>query len=449
VVNQSYLSLSRQMEFHADLVAASLYGSNNINSALKRSEFADGCLATTLDVCNVAWKEKKVVGDVYTMHHLVETETARLNQLHFVNGLPVLNDDEESGIANRVNYKDQWASHPTLQERKAYLESFGLTAAVDAAPAWTLFRDSEKWKEELTRHFYKSIPASEVSGTIDLPQFETLFKQQVQAFSFPPAFRGFYNNRVVTLFDPEAVAKAPFVLQPYESILTEEAAMLPKRIQYLEQDIAVLQAIVNGDVATRSFDFDGQKYARKEATAVLAQLEGEKEAAQQTLEALDQAVFRYFYAILPLAEAEALKAAYRHYFEQRSNADAFVQTANNMMEGLGPVFRGESMSIETAQSIVAKLKETHEPPFKHQLRLWLTVGAFDGDASVKSAVEKFLSTHYEYFSGSSFFDNELNELAGLVSDSWNGISNHVFSLFKAIAEIQDAALKSKTTVVSE
>jgi Zn-dependent protease with chaperone function len=73
VVNKSYLSLSRQMEFHADLVAASLYGSNNIISALRRSEFADNCFATTLDVCNQAWKEKKVVADFYTAHHLVET----------------------------------------------------------------------------------------------------------------------------------------------------------------------------------------------------------------------------------------------------------------------------------------------------------------------------------------------------------------------------------------
>lgn len=44
LVNKSYLGLSRQMEFHADLVAASLYGSNNIVNALHRIEFAEAAI---------------------------------------------------------------------------------------------------------------------------------------------------------------------------------------------------------------------------------------------------------------------------------------------------------------------------------------------------------------------------------------------------------------------
>jgi hypothetical protein len=443
VVNKSYLSLSRQMEFHADLVAASLYGSNNIISALRRSEFADNCFATTLDVCNQAWKEKKVVADFYTAHHLVETHVARRNQLHLANGLPVLQEADESGLSNRVNYKDQWASHPTVQERKAYLESFQLASDVDTRSAWTLFRDEAKWKEVLTKHFYKSIPNAEIGGTIDLPEFEALFLQQVQALTFPPVFGEFYSNRVVTLFDVEAVVKTPFVLQPFESILTEEATQLPERIQYLEQDIAVLGAVVNGEVATSSFDFDGQKYSRKEAKTVLALLEGEKEAAQKSLEALDQTVFRYFYAVAQLPEAEALKSAYLHYFNQRQKADAFAEAVNNMMDGLGPIFRGENMSLETAQAIIASLKETHEPSFKQALQDWLAAGVFDTDVTIKSAVEKFLLTRYEYFSSDSFFENELNELASLVQDGWNGISRYVFLLFKAITETQAAILEGQ------
>ena len=71
VVNKCYMGLSRQMEFHADLVAASVCGSNNIINALKRAEFAEICYSATLDLCNEAWKEKKVVTDFYTDHRIM------------------------------------------------------------------------------------------------------------------------------------------------------------------------------------------------------------------------------------------------------------------------------------------------------------------------------------------------------------------------------------------
>lgn len=48
-LNLNYRGLSREMEFHADAVAASVTGSAPLISALLRIEFADQALATLLD----------------------------------------------------------------------------------------------------------------------------------------------------------------------------------------------------------------------------------------------------------------------------------------------------------------------------------------------------------------------------------------------------------------
>lgn len=441
VVNSCYMSLSRQMEFHADLVAASICGSNNIINALRRSEFADACYAATLDTCNTAWKDQKVVTNFFTHHRSVVAHLATLHQLSLVGGLPVLKGDEEHSGGNRVNVKDQWASHPTLQERKAFLDAFELAAPVDTAPAWTLFKNEEEWKEKLTKLVYRNVPESDIKGRVDEAQFEALFTQQLQSYAYPAVFREFYNNRLVNRFDPDAVAHEPFVRPPFEDILNEEAVLVPKKLQYLQQDIAVLQAIVKKEVVTNSFDFDGQKYRRNEAAAVLAKLEGEKEALQKQLETLDQTVFRYFYAVAPLPEAEALKAAYQRYFSQRNKADKSLETMSRMMDVLGSVFSGETMSVETIRALIKKLKDDHEPGFKGLLNDWLATGAFDADVAVKAAAEQFTQTRYEYFGVNSFFDNELIELNRVVQDSWHCISHHVFSLFKTITETQAAILE--------
>jgi Zn-dependent protease with chaperone function len=43
VINKNYMSLSREMEFHADAVAASVSGSENLITALKKLEISDAC----------------------------------------------------------------------------------------------------------------------------------------------------------------------------------------------------------------------------------------------------------------------------------------------------------------------------------------------------------------------------------------------------------------------
>jgi Zn-dependent protease with chaperone function len=447
IVNKTYMGLSRQMEFHADLIAASTCGSNNIINALQRSEFAELCFTQTLDICNQVWKEKKVINDFYSAHRTIVKNLAHLNGMQLLNGLPIIKEQNESEEGNRINFKNQWASHPTLKERKSHLHIFSLVAEVDTTSAWTLFNNAEKWKKLLTKQFYKTIPSEEIKEQIELQEFEAIFTHQLKQFSYPSIFREFYNNRKLTEFDPRVIIKLPFVKQPFESVFTEEAFNLPKQINYLEQDKLALQAIINKEIDTESFDFDGRKYSSNEAVSIVSQLEAEKETMQNALDILDQTIFRYFYGIAPLAEAEALKNAYTHYFEMRRNADAFADKANNMLTHLAPVYRGETLSLDVINPLVLSLKEEHELSLKQDLQFWNATGAFDTDTEVKSKVEKFAITNYQYFSGTSFIDNELVDLNEIVQCSWNCITNHVFSLFKTITETQAALLEQTSTKV--
>lgn len=443
VVNRSYLGLSRQMEFHADLVAASVCGSNNIINALRRSEFADTCFATTMEVCNTAWKEQKVVNNFFHHHRLVVARLAALHQLPLVDNLPLVKENEEAGVTNRVNYKDQWASHPTLPERKAYLDGFDLERPVDATPAWTLFQNEDEWKEKLTKLVYRNVDEADVKGCIDDPQFETLLAHEIDTVSFPPVFKDFYHHRVVSPFDPDAVAHEPMVLRPFGGVLTEEALLLPKKHRYLQADIAVLQAIENKTIATSSFDFDGQKFHRNEAASLRKQLEKESESLQQELDAFDRTLFRFFYGILPLADAEALKSAYQRYFQLREKAAASLDQMNSLMGVLGPVFRSETLMLEEIQPMIAQLKGEHEPGFKTLLSEWMNDGAFDADPELKTLVQKFGQTDYQYFGANSFLDNELVELNKVVQESWQGINRYLFSLFKALTETEAAGLEER------
>lgn len=442
VVNKSYLGLSREMEFHADLVAASVCGSNNIINALKRVEFGDFCYGTTINTCNNVLREKKMVTDFYAQHRTVAKHLASFTGLQLANGLALMKSEDDGQPRHRVNYRNQWASHPTLPEREAYLEPFGLDAAVDETSAWSLFRNEERLREDLTGLIYRDVPQGELKGTISAAEFESWLTSELQASSFPEVFGKFYQNRVVNKFDAEAVAKMPFTLQPFDSILTENAKALPETLRLLEEDIAVLQGIVNKSIDASSFDVDGKKYPRKQAKHILAQFEEEKAQLQERLNELDTTLFRYFYAVLSMPEAEAYKTSWKEYFDYRSRGEEFANKIDRVMEPLAPVYAGHTLAIEDIQQLIHNLKTTHEPAFKKALKEWVALGVFEKDAVVLSSVEKFLQTDYAYFSGTEYFENELNDLSHLVQDSWGCIFPWVEQKFRSIV-VRQAEVEEK------
>ncbi|TWV95627.1 M48 family metallopeptidase [Chitinophaga pinensis] len=64
LINLSYMALSREMEFHADTIAASVAGGNNLVSSLSRIEIAKGCMASSINYANERLKENKVTSNL-------------------------------------------------------------------------------------------------------------------------------------------------------------------------------------------------------------------------------------------------------------------------------------------------------------------------------------------------------------------------------------------------
>jgi len=442
LVNKSYLSLSRQMEFHADLVAASTYGSNNVVNALHRIDYAAACYSTTLHLCNTALKQKKTVTDFYANHGKVQAHVAHLNGFTVDHGL--VQPKQNNNVSNRVNYKDQWASHPTHEEREAYLQPFGLEAPVDHQSAWAFFTDARTWKQRFTEMIYAGVAPDEKAEQMEEKGFDQLLNDQMKRFSFPELFGEYYDGREVTVFNAEAVAATPYTMQPLDAWFGEEQKLSPKKLQFLEQDIAVLDAIAKKTIETSSFDFDGKKYRRSEAAGIMATLEGEKESLKKNIEALDQRLFRHAYALAPLKEAEELKQDYLAYFKLRKQGEEFLSAVNNMMQVLAPVFQGQTLQVTDIALMVNDLKANHEPGFKAALQEWEGRGVFDDVPVLKGKIANYRSANWVYFYNDSFIETELIDLNTIVQESWECVSGHIFSVFRNLAEKEAAYLEMQT-----
>ena len=78
VVVVAHRALSREMEFHADLVAVSLTGSDALIHALYRLQAADQAMEDAIHAVNIELGKKKAVEDVYALQTNALNQTARI-----------------------------------------------------------------------------------------------------------------------------------------------------------------------------------------------------------------------------------------------------------------------------------------------------------------------------------------------------------------------------------
>ncbi len=447
VINKSYMRLSREMEFHADAVAASVSGSQSLVTALRRIELANAGYNITLQKCDDLFKQKKVSSNIYHNQKSVLKHLANEFKLTVEHDIPVVNDKFiADNNKSRVNFKDQWASHPATDDRIEHLNRLAVNADIVSDPAWVLFENSGDLQSKLTQKVYENAVKDKDVTMINNTDFEEKLFSDVKNFSLPDDYKGFYDNRqIAPLNMDEETGSTVNNSLAFEDIFSPENASLPKKISLASNDLEVLKAINEKRIQTKTFDFDGVKYKRDEAPAVMAILESEQQKQQSQLEELDKQAVHYFLGKANQKGIEIsneLKKNYAEYFENRRNADEFLNIINKMLESLQPVFSGQSMPIEQINVMIDNLRSDHEIKFKGRLKSWLALGVFDKIPEERSKVEKFISSDNVYFSGSSFFDTELITLNEVCNESWVAVNKFLFEQFKAILERQLLLLKN-------
>jgi Zn-dependent protease with chaperone function len=440
-INKKYMGLSRQMEFHADAVAASVSGSKSLGTALRRIELAAACYDMTLEKCDVLFRQKKVCQNIFPNQHFMMLYMAEQHKFPLEGGLPVITDEFISNHnLSRVNFKDQWASHPSTDDRIAHLNKLAIPAEVSHEPAWHIFHDKEALQKRITAKIYEMAPVPEDAERLDDESFGGMVQEDLRYHSFPEEYNCFYDNRQVT--EPQDVFRSEpggATAVKFEDIFTVANSRLPKKINSLMADIELVKAIEEKGKDIKTFDFDGDKYVRADAPRVIDKLEEELKFLKQQQETADREAILYFWSRALLrnsGEGNELRRKYQSYFELRKRSEEFLKQMNDMLGTMGSIFSGDTIPVEQINVIIDDLKSQYEPEFKKGLTFWLEAGAYDSDPGLKKRVSDFTQTQYRYFTGSEFIDRQLQELYELANDNWSAVSKFLFAEFRDITKLQ-------------
>lgn len=347
-VNKRYMSLSRQMEFHADAVAAACAGGNNAASALRRIEFAEVCYQSVLGHYNT-WIAKAEKGrNIYSDQRFVAQKEGQRRSYEFVAELPVVNTGDGDASRSRISITNQWASHPSLSQREAALAALSITCDVEHGSPWALFRDTGSLQEMLTGMLYENVEFKGPPKLVEEGAFENVYVKSLGNFNLPEVFQGYYNNRSIAGFTPDQQPSAADEIDDFKTFFgTQEA--LPRQLAVLDSDLEQLDMIEEHADAIRVFDYEGEKRKAREVPKLREELKLEREALVKKIDASDQRVYRAMIAMLGAHSPEAmvLEQAYHRLSTVHAIVNARFELCSLLVDKIQG-FHGQ-MTVEVAR----------------------------------------------------------------------------------------------------
>ncbi|RYE61468.1 MAG: hypothetical protein EOO82_01795, partial [Oxalobacteraceae bacterium] len=250
IINKNYMSLSREMEFHADAVAARVSGSNSLIKALERLELADAGYTAVLGKYSNLFREKKVADNLYRDHRMVMQLLSNEQKLAGPTSINGIEDNTHTQdffvsdrVQNRINYKDQWASHPPIGERTRQLAALNIIAEQNDDTAWTLFTNKPLLEEELTKKIYAGIEIPDEATAIDAALFHSHYTNEQEANRLPAVFGNYFTDREIADLNIAEIIKGAADKDPHrewQQLVTRQNLNLPARIAGLRSDINIL-----------------------------------------------------------------------------------------------------------------------------------------------------------------------------------------------------------------
>ena len=428
-VNISYMSLSREMEFHADEIAANLTGYEPLKESLLRMDLADNSFNAV-----IGYYENKIEENI-TSKNIFKEQSFALRYIGLDNELSLLKDIPQVTAAyiskfnkSKLNIKDQWQSHPTVEERISRLEKLNMNASQrEFFLANDVLSNSNETQKRITENLFKNIEYKETPQENSLEDYKKDFIKEYKENSFSEIYNGYYNDKTIEEFDLDE-AKLIEANVSVESFYFNDKVDLVSISVALKNDIEILNQIEEKLIDIKTFDYDGKKHKKSEAGTLIKQLDVELEEVNKKVKENDIQIFSFFRTIEKNIGTNKLQEKYKEFFLFDKEFDRKFEVYTNLINDL------EFISLVTPFDVIKtnfiKIK-TQETILKEILKGILSDKKYESTftTAIKENIETYISKDWVYFEKEKYNDENL-EIISFALNNYVFLLSRGYFLFK-------------------
>ena len=438
-INLNYMALSREMEFHADEVAARAIGSKPLMTSLLRINLADQAYNSVIEYYNNRIIDAVVTNNIYPQQKQVMHFIAEENKIPFQNGFPFIEQEFLSQYnKSKIVLTNQWASHPSTQDRVARLEELNIEQIVtNAQPAVTLFKAYETLQASLTNELFKTVNYEKEITPLETDEFFHAYSTTYKSSSFDPAYNGYYDHKNIEAFDLYKIPKevnsdnntpndlyGPAVIDKVYTMIS------------MEGDIRIIKELQEGKSGYKTFDYDGLKYTIKESEELLLQLQKDIDILKKDINQHDLHIFNYFFTkASEIGKESELMANYDVFFQNDLDWERQASLYTKCMQDAAFIY--ESTPIDIIEVKIKQLNES-ETELKKELIVILEKDKESNflDEEIKQAFDLYLSKDWIYFINPNYDDAALDVLSNAIKYYQQAMSKYYYILKKQLLDFQ-------------
>ena len=406
---------------------------------------ADNSFNNVLNFYNNRISENIISESVYRDQSAVINFLAEVNNLVVTNNLPDISLEEQGKFdKSKLVIKNQWASHPSIQERIKRLEKTGFLSDNNLDTlANNIFTDISELQKQMTNKIFEAVCYQGEAKIISPDKFIEEFKQETLSNSFAKDYNGYYDNKNPINFDlNESNSIGDRV--GYSELYSNEMVDLVYSAIAIQNDTETLKCISNNSLSIKTFDYDGVRYKRNDADGLVGKLKAELESINMKIKRNDTDVYHFFRRLEnEQNKPEKLECIYKEFFEfdktYDSKYDIYTQLLNELQ------FVSVTTPFELIRINFNRIKPQEET-LKQEINQLLSNSIFTTEITqeIKQNLERYISKTWEYFGRTSYFDEHLNLLYTSMHNYAYLLSRKYFLLKKELLTYQEELIKNHT-----
>jgi len=411
-VNLNYLALSREMEFHADEIAAHVAGSKALADSLLRLGFANHALNYVFNFYDGKIADNIRSNNIYREQHCVMQLLAEKCRYRVQEGFPQIElATLKRYDKSKLNLENQWASHPTDEERvKALWKLDIIKTDVSNKPAIALLANGAAIADQISNKLFSNIQYQQAPAVFELQTFKDNFESQINRYTINPKFNDFYDYNNPILQGDQLAAKEHIGLT-FDELFADDRIDLFYELNSLKNDKYVVEAIHKGEIKLKTFDYDGKKYRDIDADELLLKIDKDIQDITRQVDGYNHQIHHYF---LQLSIAQNRKEEFdQKYYDFAAFHKTFDESQaiyDDMNENTA--FLSQTLPFGEIEARVSDLKR-REKVFKNKLAKLLSLQ--DNihppmDATLLATLNKYIATDLLYFNVDQYNEENLQIL---------------------------------------
>lgn len=281
LINLNYLKLSREMEFHADAIAAHVAGSDALANALLRIDLASTAYYTVLNFYEKNISKAQITSNIYPQQSWVMKSIAEINEVPLSRDLPQVTLEKFDKISqSKLVVEDQWATHPSMNERVQHLHKLNIPQQqAHQDLAIHLLQNPQDILQHQTAQLFALVQYDKATELVSYEQFVDKIQEEKTHNSYAPAYKGYFDWRHPAPIE-ESLKNAD--IEP-ESLFSPEIFEKLEVITILNNDINKLQQLIALPELPDFIEYDNKRVTQTEINNLLEDLQKALETGTKTL----------------------------------------------------------------------------------------------------------------------------------------------------------------------